>query len=100
MNRNDHAQVMRSLSEVGLGSAYELLSTYAGRDDELRPWLAGAQLNRDSNMRLQYLAGWGLNFNHPDTIYRSFYEHRKYPAGLFKGSEISMRMMRRLFGAR
>jgi spermidine synthase len=98
MNRDDHARVTRSLAEVGLGSAYELLSTYAGRDDELRPWLAGAQINRDRNMRLQYLAGWGLNYNHPDLIFQSFLQFHLYPPGLFTGSEESLRMMRRLFG--
>jgi len=98
MNRDDYARVTRSLADVGLGSAYELLSTYAGRDDEMRAWLKGAEINRDRNMRLQYLAGWGLNYNHPDTIYQAILQYRIYPKGLFAGSERSLKMMRRLFG--
>lgn len=100
MNREDHARVTRSLAEVGLGSAYELLSTYAGRDDELSPWLRGAQINRDRNMRLQYLAGWGLNFNHPDSIYHAILEYRAYPLGLFAGSKKSLELMQALFKSR
>ncbi len=33
----------------------------SGQARDLAPWLAGAQINRDSNLRLQYLAGFGLN---------------------------------------
>jgi len=44
-----------------LGSALSLLTTYAGRGPDLRPWLKGGHINRDRNLRLQYLAGMGLN---------------------------------------
>jgi len=86
MRRPDHTKVAVSLAEVGLGSAFDLMSTYAGRDDELRPWLKGAQVNRDLNMRLQYLAGWGLNYNHADVIYGQIVSYRKVPPDLFHGS--------------
>ena len=94
MRRPDHTKVAVSLAEVGLGSAFDLMSTYAGRDDELRPWLnsglKGAQINRDLNMRLQYLAGWGLNYNHADVIYGQMLNYRKFPKDLFQGSEASL----------
>ncbi len=90
MKRPDHAKVVESLEEVGLGSAFELMSTYAGRDDELRSWLEGAQINRDLNMRLQYLAGWGLNYNHADVIYKQILDYRKLPKDLFRGSKQSL----------
>ena len=35
------------------GSAIALLSTYAGQASDLRSWLAGAEINRDGNLRLQ-----------------------------------------------
>ena len=91
MRRADHTKVAVSLAEVGLGSAFDLMSTYAGRDDELRPWLAGAQINRDLNMRLQYLAGWGLNYNHADVIYGEMVSYRRLPRDLFQGSPESLR---------
>ena len=34
-------------------------------------WLSGAALNRDRNLRLQYLAGLGLNLYQSDAIYRN-----------------------------
>ena len=90
MRRPDHVKVAVSLAEVGLGSAFDLMSTYAGRDDELHSWLKGAQINRDLNMRLQYLAGWGLNYNHADVIYGQLLDYRRLPRDLFQGSERSL----------
>ena len=31
------------------------------RSPTWRPWLQGAELNRDGDLRLQYLGGWGIN---------------------------------------
>ena len=31
--------------------------------DRVDPWLAGAEINRDRNLRLQYLAGMGKHVN-------------------------------------
>jgi spermidine synthase len=96
LRRPEYARVARSLDEVGLGSMLDLLSTYAGRQDELRPWLQGAQINRDLNMRLQYLAGWGLNYNHPELIYHNLLMHRGFPQDLFTGSPESVHVLRAL----
>jgi spermidine synthase len=95
MRRPEYAKVRESLAEVGLGSAMDLMLTYAGRDDELRPWLKGAQINRDVNMRLQYLAGWGLNYNHADVIYGQIRSYRTVPADLFVGEQASTDLFRR-----
>ncbi|MBV8902594.1 MAG: SAM-dependent methyltransferase, partial [Acidobacteriia bacterium] len=61
LDRPDYARVQASLSEVGFHSAVEFLATYAGRASDLAPFLVGAQINNDLNLRLQYLAGLGLN---------------------------------------
>ncbi len=50
-------------------SATDVLATYAGRAADLKSWLAGADINEDMTMRLQYLAGMGLNFDDPGSIY-------------------------------
>ena len=94
LQRPDYARVVTSLEEVGLGSALDLMSTYAGRQDELQPWLKGAQINRDLNMRLQYLAGWGLNYNHAELIYRNLLMYRGFPKDLFTGSPESVHVLR------
>ncbi len=42
--------------------------------------------SRPANLRLQYLAGIGVNVYAQDVIYKHILEHRRYPAGLFTGS--------------
>jgi spermidine synthase len=59
----EYAQVQASLAEVGFGSVADLLNTYSGNSRDLQPWLVGAEINRDRNLRLQYLAGLGYNEN-------------------------------------
>jgi spermidine synthase len=68
-----------SLAEVYLGSAIELLATYAGRGRDLARWLEDAQINRDLNMRLQYLAGLSLEQQHEQEIFQTLADHRRYP---------------------
>jgi spermidine synthase len=68
-----------SLAEVYLGSAIELLATYAGRGRDLARWLEGAQINRDLNMRLQYLAGLSLEQQHEQEIFQTLADYRSYP---------------------
>ena len=55
----EYARVAQSLSEIGMFSATDLFSTYAGKRPDLDPWMADAIINRDRNLRLQYLAGPG-----------------------------------------
>ena len=40
---------------------------------------------RDRNLRLQYLAGLGLNLYQSDAIYRNMIKDSQYPEGLFDG---------------
>jgi spermidine synthase len=69
-------------------SAVDLFSTYAGRKPDLEPWLRNATINRDRNLRLQYLAGLGLNLYQADVIYADMLKNvNKLPADLFVGSE-------------
>jgi spermidine synthase len=80
------AQVAQSLREIGFNSATTLLSTYGGRGSELGPWLADAEINRDRNLRLQFLAGFGMNVDQRAEIYRGILAERRYPDDLFTGS--------------
>ena len=54
--------VVRSLGEIGMYSAIDLFSNYAGTRTDLAPWLADASINRDRNLRLQYSRGWASTF--------------------------------------
>jgi spermidine synthase len=81
-----YAQVAQSLREIGFNSAVDLFATYAGRAADLHEYLADAQVNRDRNLRLQYLAGLGVNVYAQDAIYRNILKYRRFPDGLFTGS--------------
>jgi spermidine synthase len=90
-----YGPVKSSLAKVGFESAVELLATYAGRKSDLAGWLEGAEINRDRNLRLQYLAGMGLNSYEQGRIFDSMIAHRQFPQGLFVGSEGGPMVLRR-----
>jgi spermidine synthase len=82
----EYAQVAQSLREIGFNSATDLFSTFAGNEPMLRPWLADAQINHDRNLRLQFLAGLGLNLYDQAGIYSQMLQYRRYPEGMFTGT--------------
>ena len=84
--RPDYAPVAESLREVGVGSATGLLAAYAGQAADLAPWVRGAEINRDRDLRLQYIGGWGINSAMADELYRDILRYRKPPLGIFTGS--------------
>jgi spermidine synthase len=85
-DRPDYAPVAESLRDVGVPSPMDLFATYAGQRSDLGLWTAGAEINTDHDLRLQYLAGWGINSTLEDVIYRRMMSFRKRPEALFKGS--------------
>lgn len=80
------AAAAASLGEVGFPSAADLLGTYAGRAADLTAWLSGVEINRDRNLRLQYLAGLELNSYLSEQIYREILSRSTYPDALFVAS--------------
>lgn len=94
LERPDFAQVARSLRQIGFNSAIDLLATFAGRDPELGPWLADAEINRDNNLRLQFLAGFDLNLDQREQTYREMISYRQYPANLFTGAPATLEKLR------
>ena len=86
MDRPDYAPVAQSLREIGVNSAFDLFSGYSGQKSDLGPWLAGADINHDGDLRLQYLAGWGINSSQEDAIYQQMMKYRRPPVNLFVGS--------------
>jgi spermidine synthase len=91
--------VRRSLSEIGFPSAWELYGSYAGRAAEMTEYLRDAPINYDRNLRLQYLAGLGLNQRAAASIYLDITRNRKYPEGLFVGSASQLQYLRSLIGS-
>lgn len=82
-----YARVKASLREVGINSTIDLFAGYSGQKTELEPWLADAQINRDWNLRLQYLAGIGKYSYEMDDIYLALDGLKKFPESLFRASD-------------
>jgi spermidine synthase len=83
---DENESLGQSLGEVGFQSAGDLLGTYAGRAQDLKPWIAGAHVNTDLDLRLQYLAGMGINFNNSNAIKQEMQAYFRAPKDLFVGS--------------
>jgi len=79
-----------SLRQIGINSAVELFGTYAGQQADMSNWLKDAIINTDRNLKLQYLAGQGLNYYRSDSIYKAMIRESKYPEGLFAGSQATL----------
>jgi spermidine synthase len=99
LESTEYAQVAQSLREIGFYSATNLLATFAGRagDTNLMEWRKGVIINRDLDLRLQYLAGMGLNLYQADTIYRNMVAAGvKFPDGMFVGTPETVDLLKRL----
>ena len=90
LDRPDYAPVAQSLREIGVNSATDLMSTYTAQETDLSAWLKGADINHDRDLRLQYIAGWGINSNLEDTLYREMISYRQSPKNIFTGSPEQM----------
>jgi spermidine synthase len=86
LDQADYARVKKSLEEVGFRTSVGLLRSYAGRASDLAPWLVDAQINRDRNLRLQYLAGLELNTNQSDAIHEAMMDYVRLPENLLVGT--------------
>jgi len=92
--RPEFAPVRESLRRIGIESATELLGTYAATGSDLRSWLEGAAINRDRSLRLQYLAGLGLNRDENGPIYREILGRSTFPSTTFTGLPASLLALR------
>ena len=100
MTGNEYASVNESIAAVGFASVLELLATYSGRGTDLQPWLSGAEINRDRNLRLQYLAGLGMNLHQEHEIYRAILRYCRFPEDLLGGSGAFSPPLRALIGSK
>jgi len=95
--RPEYARVVQSLHEVAMDSSLDLFATYAGRKADLTEWLQGAAINRDQNLRMQYLAGFGLNLDDSAQIYADLLAYRRFPDTLFTSAEGRVERLRQAF---
>jgi spermidine synthase len=90
----EFAAVAQSLRDVGFNSVLDLLATYAGQRQDLMPWLEGAEINRDGNLRLQYMAGLALNDSLEGPIYTQILSYRRYPENMLVVSDAAREVVR------
>lgn len=106
LDRRDYSQVRESLMDAGFGQsgsepsqadcwiAINLLATFAGHASSLEKWMKNAQINRDRNLRLQYLAGMSFNSYIGTQILQSILQYYKFPEHVFVGSRESIWMLK------
>lgn len=94
----EYDRVKMSLEDVGYDSVVSVLGTYLGRGRDLEPWLAGAAINTDGNLRLQYLAGFGFNNNLGTQIRDAMLQYLRFPDDLFIGDPASLEPLRGALG--
>jgi spermidine synthase len=93
----EYAEVAQSLRDISLFSASNLLATFAGTATQLKGWTAGADINTDKSLRLQYLAGLGLNTYNANGIYQNMAAYGpRMPDKVFVGSPTTLEMLARL----
>jgi spermidine synthase len=88
------ARVAESLRDIGMSSAVDLLSTFAGSAADLTPWLRDAVINRDRHLRLQYLAGMGLHLAQSEPIYAGMLQYARFPSDVFVGSAATIQTLK------
>ncbi len=93
LDRPDNADVRQSLEDVGFHNAVDLLATYAARASDLGDWMKDAQINYDSNLRLQYLAGMALNTYDETRILQDITKTYQFPTNLFVGEGPRVNML-------
>jgi spermidine synthase len=109
LNSPSYAPVKQSLMEVGFGAVsrsakwepveygnaeIDLLARYAGRAADMSKWMENAQINKDRNLRLQYLAGMSVNSFVATDILQGILKYYKFPEDMFNGSPESIEKMR------
>ncbi|MBV8844871.1 MAG: fused MFS/spermidine synthase, partial [Bryobacterales bacterium] len=98
LDQPEYAKVAASLADVKFSSAVDLLAAYVGRAPDLAALLVNAPINEDLNLRLQYLAGMGLNSAAGPRLYNELLALRKFPEGLLTGNSERIEQLRTLFG--
>ncbi len=100
LKQPEYAQVLKSLNSIHIRHALDLLSTYAGNKKDLIQWLAHAQINLDKNMRLQYLAGMGLNMDQTTSIFDDILVHLTFPEKIIIATNLEKRRLKQMIISR
>ena len=75
----DNPQLYRSLADVKIHNAVELVADYGASGRDMQRWLEGVPANRDFSLRLEYISGLALNTGEADPIYAHMVAGRTFP---------------------
>ena len=78
-----HLNLVNSLRQTEIDNVFALLKHYSGSRNDISSWLSDAEINKDKNLRLEYLAGKALDLQQADQIYSAMTSTIKYPDNLF-----------------
>lgn len=84
---DSNAELKAALEEVNLGSVVQLFKHYVGYGKDLETILQDAEINRESNLKLEYMAGMASYMQEPDAILRLVLRALRYPTELFVNDE-------------
>jgi spermidine synthase len=109
-----HPAVKQSIVDVGFtaansrvpglagdGEAVQLFSTFACSGANIKEWSKNTEhlINWDRNLRLQYVAGMGVNQYQQAKILRDILREFKYPDQIFSGSPERIAALKEIFKA-
>jgi len=102
LNHPEYQPVRQSLEEVGFGrtedpehgNVVDLFATFAGQASDLGAWTEKAQINRDKNLRLQYLSGMWLNSYLGTRIFQSILCYYRFPDNIFVGPDLYLNSLK------
>lgn len=99
LNSPEYAPVLKSLAEVDYGSVTSLFGTFAAHTAQLTDYLKDAEVNRDRNLRLQYLSGMAVNTYQQAEVYADLLAAGKWKDDLFTGDPLLVESVRASFEA-
>ena len=77
-------KVRQSLADVKMLNPASWLMSYAGRRPDVSEWLENYQPNLDRNLKLEYLAGEGMDIRQDNKIYNAMIARLSYPDDFFR----------------
>ncbi|QEG32920.1 Spermidine synthase [Bythopirellula goksoeyrii] len=84
---DSNKKLKSALDEVHLGSVVDLFKHYVGCGKDLDTILQDAQINRESNLKLEYMAGLASYIQEPDAILRIILSPLRYPTEMLINDE-------------
>ena len=89
----EHEAVRQSLRDIEVFNLFDLFATYTGSAADLGPYVRDAAINTDGDLKLSYLAGWGINSDLEDYLYRQMLKYRSTPTKVFTGSPAAVQAL-------